>query len=304
MPFTLALTYQPRLHVAATRRLSTVVRAALPAFAALWLGLLRDLRTWLTRRRLHAALQTSGLFGAQALLDQAWQQTVDAPGRAALGLLATQLLEDAGTTMEPEAQRLTGQHVAWIPGLPETEYWVRGYVGAQMLLIRTTTLTTARQTMYAAWQASVGMAAVTRVTTAVLGLTRQHAGTVQRMDERLAADGATAVTRQQASARAIRLLLRRRAQTIAETETHTLGQEGQRQLMLQAIRSGVVVEEQVRRYWEVSEDEHLCARCAPIPGLNPDGVALDAPFHTPEGPVMGPTLHPLCRCEVTYAVQA
>src|ERR1043166_37674 len=303
MPFTLALTYQPRLHVAATRRLSTVVRAALPAFAALWLGLLRDLRTWLTRRRLHAALQTSGLFGAQALLDQAWQQTVDAPGRAALGLLATQLLEDAGTTMEPHAQRLTGQQVAWIPGLPETAYWVRGYVGAQMLLIRTTTLTTARQIMYAAWQASVGRAAVARVTAAVLGLTRQHAGTVQRLGERLAADGATAAARQQTSARAIRLLLRRRAQTIAETETHTLGQEGQRQLMLQAIRSGVVVEEQVRRYWETAEDERLCSLCEPIPDLNPQGVGITMPFQTPIGPVMAPTIHPLCRCEVTYALE-
>ena len=55
----------------------------------------------------------------------------------------------------------------------------------------------------------------------------------------------------------------------------------------------------LRRHWITAEDERVCGRCDPIPGLNPDGVGVDDPFQTPEdGMVYDGPIHNNCRCTV------
>ncbi len=55
---------------------------------------------------------------------------------------------------------------------------------------------------------------------------------------------------------------------------------------------------ETRRKWFTARDERLCEVCEPIPRMNAEGVGLDEPFDTPEGPVMDPPMHPHCRCVV------
>jgi len=59
---------------------------------------------------------------------------------------------------------------------------------------------------------------------------------------------------------------------------------------------GLIDAEQTVRVWIITPDDRLCDICEAIPTLNPDGVGLDEPFLTPEGPVDDPPAHPRCRC--------
>jgi hypothetical protein len=87
-------------------------------------------------------------------------------------------------------------------------------------------------------------------------------------------------------------LLVKRALNIARTETMAASNEGQRELWLQAVEQGSL-EADEQREWIVTPDDRLCALCAPLDGAV---APLDKPFQTSEGPVMGPPLHPQCRC--------
>jgi hypothetical protein len=94
-----------------------------------------------------------------------------------------------------------------------------------------------------------------------------------------------------------RKYLKYRAQTIARTESMRALNAGARQAWVQAIATGKVNQELVRRSWIVTHDERLCQWCAPVPRMNPGrGVKFDEPFKTPLGDAMHGPLHPSCRC--------
>lgn len=57
-----------------------------------------------------------------------------------------------------------------------------------------------------------------------------------------------------------------------------------------------------RRFWLTAGDELVCPICAAIPGMNPDGIALEARYASPIGPIAAPPdPHPNCRCTETFA---
>lgn len=66
-----------------------------------------------------------------------------------------------------------------------------------------------------------------------------------------------------------------------------------------AIRQGLIMASEVRRFWIPVKDGSDCARCARIEGLNSKGVGLDEQFVTGEGErIHSPPLCPRCRCTV------
>lgn len=85
-----------------------------------------------------------------------------------------------------------------------------------------------------------------------------------------------------------------RANRLALTESLRASNQGRRAAWAQfAERSG----EEIRRFWQTAGDELVCPICAPIPEMNPDGIALNEQYQTPIGPLdMPPDPHPLCRC--------
>lgn len=52
------------------------------------------------------------------------------------------------------------------------------------------------------------------------------------------------------------------------------------------------------RFWQTAGDERVRHVHAQVPGMNPQGVALDQPFATPLGPCFTPPLEHGCRCKV------
>jgi len=94
-----------------------------------------------------------------------------------------------------------------------------------------------------------------------------------------------------------------RSRTIARTEAIRTTNMGVQDAWRQAIESGKVPEELVRKRWFVTKDERLCKVCGPIPNMNPKrGVTMGQPFATPKGPMTIPPAHPNCRCSIVFRV--
>lgn len=92
-----------------------------------------------------------------------------------------------------------------------------------------------------------------------------------------------------------------RAQTIARTEGLKAVVNGIRDAYKQAVESGRLLDSEVRRRWLVVPDERLCPMCGSIPLLNDiDGVGVNEPYLSIEGPIMAPLAHPNCRCTEVY----
>lgn len=96
-----------------------------------------------------------------------------------------------------------------------------------------------------------------------------------------------------------------RAETVARTEAMSALNEGSLQAWSQAAGDGLIERDRVRRFWVYTRDNKTREAHRDIPSLNPDGVGLDEPFETPDGPLMypGDPMGPPeaiinCRCTV------
>jgi hypothetical protein len=96
--------------------------------------------------------------------------------------------------------------------------------------------------------------------------------------------------------------LRQRAAQIGEMETLTALHQSQIEAAHQAIAAGIIDGSQVRRFWQTMQDDRVRKSHRPIPGLNRNGVGLDTPFITPDGPALYPPFGPGCRCRVRLRI--
>lgn len=99
--------------------------------------------------------------------------------------------------------------------------------------------------------------------------------------------------------------IKRRSQTIARTEAIRLINIGQEEFWNQAVNSGRVSREALRRKWIPTRDGRLREAHAAIPRMNPEGVDMDEPFKSPLGPIRFPgdpaapaALVINCRCAI------
>lgn len=100
-----------------------------------------------------------------------------------------------------------------------------------------------------------------------------------------------------------------RAETIARTESLRAVSIGEHTSVIQAADSGTINSEVIKRFWIHADDKLVRNEHRQIPGLNPDGVGINQPFVTPDGPLLFPrdprgtannTIN--CRCFVIYRI--
>jgi hypothetical protein len=101
-----------------------------------------------------------------------------------------------------------------------------------------------------------------------------------------------------------------RSETIGRTEGMRALNRGNQEAWKQAVSSGKVGSNSVRRYWWHSHDALVREAHLGIPDLNPDGVGLDEPFDSELGPIMypgDPAADPAntinCRCTVIHQIE-
>jgi len=89
-------------------------------------------------------------------------------------------------------------------------------------------------------------------------------------------------------------LLQHRANTIARTELNRAAHAGQQEVWRQAQTQGLLPKD-ARKVWFTNDP---CPLCAPIPGMNPNGVGLTEAFDTLTGSLLHPPVHPNCMCGI------
>lgn len=134
-----------------------------------------------------------------------------------------------------------------------------------------------------------------RLIKTVVGLAPNQVKALLNHKDRLADAGYTGEKLDNAVERYARKAVAYRAETIARTELINSLSRGQQVAWTRAQAVGMLPPDQAKT-WIVTPDDRLCDLCREMTGKPP--VPLNAPFETPLGPRMGPTMHPRCRCSM------
>jgi uncharacterized protein with gpF-like domain len=97
--------------------------------------------------------------------------------------------------------------------------------------------------------------------------------------------------------------LRYRAEQIGQAESLKAIGAAQIEAYQQAVDKGAIEADQVARFWITKGDARVRPEHRLIPGMNKDGVGLNQPFRTPEGPTLYPPLGFGCRCRVRMEIR-
>ncbi len=123
-----------------------------------------------------------------------------------------------------------------------------------------------------------------------VGLHSRWANAVARHRQRLVDEGRNPEQVERMTAKYQERLVRARARNIARTELLRASNAGALETYRRAEALGALVAPLKR--WVTAHDERLCPLCAPLDGVEVEG--LDTPF--PNSAVLMPPLHPSCRC--------
>jgi hypothetical protein len=136
-----------------------------------------------------------------------------------------------------------------------------------------------------------------------LGLTATQQGYVSNFEAGLIAEGATDIEAR--VAKYADAWKRRRAETIARTETINAANQGQQVVWEQGVSEGAIDPKLARKLWIVTPDDRLDRKvCEPMPHMEANqNVPINGQFTTPQGMRIGqPTAHPRCRCATALQV--
>jgi len=136
----------------------------------------------------------------------------------------------------------------------------------------------------------------------MVGLTMRQALAVEAVRAR-EGDAAAEKARERA--------MKRRALTIARTETIHAANSGQQEMWVEGEHAGLFDRATAKRVWIVTPDDSLCPYCTTLDGMT---VELDQQFdpgtiERADGslvtlnPVLVPPLHPNCRCAIGLEIQ-
>lgn len=277
---------------------------AYPQLRTLWQVVFSDYNAALDTDAMRAALRSGNLLDVERLIAPAWREVADEV-RLPLQLLLRETAQRSAEAVLPETEATLGAEIAVEFGrvVPEALAAIETYAGTQIQGIGETTLRNVRAVIRAGFEEGRSMTQMMRDLEAFVGLTPRQTEALEALRQRLLDAGKTRAQAQAQVERAARRALQLRVESIARTESIAAASMGQQGLWETAQRHGTLDRASFRRFWLVTPDDRLCTvTCAPIPGMNPDGVRLDEPFQTPVGSVMFPPAHPMCRCAVNGRV--
>lgn len=277
---------------------------AYPQLRTLWQVVFSDYNASLDTDAMRAALRSGNLLDVERLIAPAWRQVSDAV-RLPLELLLRETASRSAEAVLPATEATLGAQVTVQFGVvvPQALTAIETYAGTQIVGIGETTLRNVRAVIRNGFEDGRSMTQMMRDLEAFVGLTPRQTDALETLRQRLLDAGKTRAQAQAQVERAARRALQLRVENIARTESIWAASSGQDALWREAERQGTLDRASFRRHWLVTPDDRLCTvTCAPIPGMNPDGVRLDEPFQTPVGLVMHPPAHPMCRCAVNGRV--
>lgn len=137
----------------------------------------------------------------------------------------------------------------------------------------------------------------------LIGLTERQTSSVLNFEQGLIKQGFTGDKLRRAVEKKFQQTLKRRATTIARTETIASANLGQQDLWRQAADQGLIDRDTTQRRWITSVDDRVCPICAPMDEqLRPLEEPFTSPFNGAQALV--PPIHAACRCSVALEIAA
>lgn len=170
---------------------------------------------------------------------------------------------------------------------PEAIAWAERHAAELVTDITTEARAAIRTVVTEAFDAGMPPRETAKLIRASIGLTERDAGAVMKRQLKMLADGVNPSVATAKAEKYADKLLRRRAETIARTETMRASNEGQTQLWAQAREKGLL-SATAMKVW-IAYDP--CPICAPLDG---EIVPLDGVFSIGGDP----PAHPNCRCTI------
>jgi len=220
--------------------------------------------------------------------------------------------ERASRTAKMEGDYRTAQLVmSFDKTNPAASAWAKKESAELIIGVGVGTKRAIKEIMHQAFEQGLPPRTAARLVRAKIGLSEGQADAVMKVRKELASasdelvmmgkmrvrvpSGGLSVSRvEELTDRYSTRALNYRARTIARTETIAASNEGQRQLWEQATDQGLLTGNELRE-WIVTPDDRLCEICESMEGAL---AGITDKFETDLGELMGPPLHPNCRCAV------
>jgi hypothetical protein len=251
----------------------------------------------LSREDLARLVSTGNQAGAEQLLRQAWDDVGERGLQETLAPRLRALALQAG-----EATSIVGIDVAFNVQDPEALAAIDAYTGRQITAISQMTREAVRGIIQRAFESGTPITQQISEIAELVGLTPRQAESLARFRQGLLDAGEKPGRVQELVERRAQAGRRLRAEVIARTEGLSAVHEGQDARWRQAVADGLLDPNRFRRHFVVTPDDRLCPVCAPVPGMNSNGVGFDTLFATPVGAIHHPPIHPMCRCTVNGKV--
>lgn len=201
------------------------------------------------------------------------------------------------TVTIPVVVRTTGFELSAIGSFnmrnPKAIEWATKYVGDNIREVENVTREAVRAIIADALKYGGHPRETAREIRQFIGLTEKQVKSILNYQRKLDESGRSVSRVNEMVDSQVRRLIRRRAETIARTETIDAANQGQMLHWEDMAAQGYLDKRFIKKKWSATPDERLCPVCKPLDGEIAD---IDKPFSWGG---MRPTRHPKCRCAVS-----
>jgi hypothetical protein len=255
-------------------------------------------------RALEAALTSGNLYAAQQMLGLD-ALAADLGGDAGVRALLRATMHAAADAARADLIRRFGVEINFVEHNPNAVAWIQRAGGDLITEITTATRDAVRAIIERSFRQAIAPRDAARLIRDVVGLHSRQVTAVERFRADLVEQGVAGDELERRAAAYAEAQLRRRALTIARTETIGAANMGQQLLWQEGVRQGQLSPERMRKVWIVTQDDRLDTKvCEPMPFLEANKhVAIDGVFTTGDGQQLAtPPAHPNCRCAVGLVI--
>jgi hypothetical protein len=183
--------------------------------------------------------------------------------------------------------------VALDMGAPRMRRWLRDHGAELVREVNGTSRAAVRGIVNEGFRLGRHPRHMARDVRAVVGLTEPQAISLARRQAAMLEAGVSEANIERRMARVAERMIKRRAETIARTETMTAINRGRHELWRQLEEDGAL-EPGAQRQWLTSDDERVCPICGP---MDQQVTRISGSYTLPGGASLDhPPAHPACRC--------
>lgn len=184
---------------------------------------------------------------------------------------------------------------------PRATIWASEKTAELVTLVDEQTRAAIRQVIAESFEQGIAPRDAARLIRDMIGVNAPQARSLAKLRAKLVEQGLDGDALERRMERATASMIRKRALTIARTETLQAANFGQRELWQQMSEGGLFDATVAMKEWVATNDDRTHLGCLVLDGVR---VGVNESFQTEVGPLAGPGLHPACRCVASLVLAA